>query len=168
MDLDDLIEASPRGVARFLEHAIELGYKPIVIEKGAESNCGWTIAYGVGQLTYMLVYDVAAGTRRYPAKNAVRQETGLKGRFDLLKLRNQGLENVASEMKAGCISPFFSEDFDAEKLYIAIDLAGVIENKPVKFPANSRYFAMTLFEVFQTLRSLYGKDGVNIKYLFKD
>jgi len=125
MNLDDLIGASPRGVARFLEHAVELGYKPIVIEKGAESNCGWTIAYGVGQLTYMLVYDVAAGTRRYPAKNAVRQETGLKGRFDLLKLRNQGLENVASEMKAGCISPFFSEDFDTEKLCVTIDTEGI-------------------------------------------
>ena len=168
MNLDDLIGASPRGVARFLEHAVELGYKPIVIEKGAESNCGWTIAYGVGQLTYMLVYDVEAGTRRYPTKNAVRQETGLKGRFDLLKLREQGLANMFPEMRAGDITPFLSESFDTENLHVTIDLAGVIENKPVKFPANSRYFAMTLFEVFQTLRSLYGKDGVNIKYLFKD
>ena len=167
MNLEDLIKDSPAGVARFLKHGVELGYKPIFADNNSQFSDAFTIAYGIGESTYMLVYGVVKGTKKYPTKNTVREATGLKGRFDMLKLREQGLRNISPEMEAGNITPFFSEKFDASKLYTTIDLEGIKENDPVKFPAgNNNYFALTLFEVFQALRSLYGKEKVAVNYLF--
>ncbi len=166
MNLDTLIESSPAGIARFLLHARKLGYTPHVAENSSEIRDAWTIAYGVGEETYMLVYEVIAGTKRYPTKKTVRDATGLKRKFDMLKVRNQGLLNISSEMRAGYITPFLSEEFDT-KLHVTIDLEGILDNNRVKFPAgNGNYFALTLFEVYQTLKSLYGEERVKVDHLF--
>ena len=167
MNLENLIESSSPGVARFLRHAKELGYGPSVVENNSQIRDAWTMAYGVGEETYMLIYSVDIGAKKYPTRSVVRKVSGLKGNFDRKQLLEQGLANLPSEMNSGEITPFLSQDFDKNMLHITIDQASIEQNELVKFPAgiDDKYFAITLNAVFQTLQSLYGKERVIWCYL---
>lgn len=166
MNLENLIESSPEGIARFLLQAKEMGYKSYAAENNSGISDAWTMAYGVGEEMYMLVYAVNAGEKKYPTKSAVRTAIGLKGRFDRKQLLEQGLANICSEMCSGEITPFLSEEFDASKLHVVIDQKCIDENTLVKFPAASGYFAMPIRHVMDVLQQLYGKDKATTQYLF--
>ena len=168
MNLENLIESSSPGVARFLRHAKELGYNP-VIPDNEKARDAWTMVYGVGEETYMLVYAVDAGEKKYPTQGTIRKITGLKGDFDRKCLLEQGRKNVGNEMSAGEMSPFVSEHFDISNLHVIIDRAGIENNDIMRFPTGSgSYFAMALKDALQSLQILYGKEKVNVEYLFKN
>lgn len=169
MNLDDLMESSITGVARFLRHAKELSYNPIIPGDDEKAKDAWTMAYGVGEETYMLVYAVNAGEKKYPTQGTIRKLTGMHGKFDRKDFLEQGRKNVENEMKSGEMSPFVSEHFDISKLHVIIDQACIENNEMVKFPAgNGSYFAMGLKDVLQNLLSLYGQEKVMVHYLFNN
>ena len=167
MNLEDLIKDSPAGVARFLERSLELGYKPIMPDEKNALKDAWTMVYGVGEETYMLVYAVNGNERKYPTQGTIKKIAGLKGKFDRKELLEQGRKNVSLEMAEGTMSPFVSEDFEINKLHIIVDKKSIEENKYAKFPAgkNGSYFAMKLNEVLDVLQSMYGKERVTEQYL---
>src|SRR3989338_2845043 len=169
MSLDNLIKASSSGVARFLRLAEEMGIKPLAADYAGHVRDAWTMVYGVGEETYMLVYAVDAGEKKYPTQGTIRKITRLKGDFDRKCLLEQGRKNVGNEMSAGEMSPFVSEYFDISNLHVIIDRAGIENNDIMRFPTGSgSYFAMALKDALQSLQILYGKEKVNVEYLFKN
>ena len=168
MSLDNLIKGSSSGVARFLRHAKELGYNP-VIPDNEKARDAWTMVYGVGEETYMLVYAVDAGEKKYPTQGTIRKITRLKGDFDRKELLEQGRKNVGNEMSTGEMSPFVSEHFDIRKLHIIIDQACIENNEMARFPTGEGiYFAMGLKDVLQALQILYGKEKAETWHLFNN
>src|SRR3989338_2034827 len=169
MSLDNLIKASSSGVARFLRLAEEMGIKPLAADYAGHVRDAWTMVYGVGEETYMLVYAVDAGEKKYPMQGTIRKITRLKGDFDRKELLEQGRKNVGNEMSTGEMSPFVSEHFDIRKLHIIIDQACIENNEMARFPTGEgSYFAMGLKDVLQALQILYGKEKAETWHLFNN
>lgn len=171
MNIDEVVNLSTMGAQRFLLQALGLGYNPVVVNSNDAFRDAWTIAYGVGAGTYLAVYT-HTNARVYPSRSAVKRMTGVTGhQFEKTKLLAKGLENLAAEMSHGHITPFISEKFDANSLTVFVDKGSLEEGDFVKFPATqdcTKYFALPLQAVAQTLKSMYDDSKVKVEEMFRE